>query len=197
MEFTKEQQEYIDGLIVEKTKGLFTEDDLNKKVTSEVDRRVETGIQKGLETHKQKWQKEFEDNAKLTAEELARKQLESLSAEINTKELEISKRSNHLEARELLGNAGVPKQYYEKFIDIMVTEDSENTKVNVENFIANFNDVKMSLESDLKSQLSKIPSPSLGDNKTTLTKEEFKKMTYNELMELKKSNPELYSQMIK
>ena len=51
MEFTSEQQTYIDSLIEEKTTGLFTEDELNRRVTSEVDRRVESGIQKGLETH--------------------------------------------------------------------------------------------------------------------------------------------------
>ena len=48
MEELKFTQEQLDALInekvSEKTKGLYTEDDFNRKLTAEVDRRVETGI---------------------------------------------------------------------------------------------------------------------------------------------------------
>ena len=62
--------------VADATKGLFTEDDLNKRVISEVDRRVESGIQKGLETQKQKWEREYKEVAMLSAEDVAKRQYE-------------------------------------------------------------------------------------------------------------------------
>ena len=77
MEYTQEElDKLVADKIAEATKGMYTEDDLQRKVTAEVDRRVESGIQKGLETQKKKWQEEFEKSATMTAEELAKKKLE-------------------------------------------------------------------------------------------------------------------------
>lgn len=46
-----------------------------QRVTSETDRRVESGIQKGLETSKLKWETEYSERAKLSADELAKKNM--------------------------------------------------------------------------------------------------------------------------
>lgn len=198
MEFTKEQQEYVDKLIKEKTKDLFTKDDLDKEVTREVDRRVESGIQKGLDTYKSKWQKEFEEQSKLTAEELADKKLNEKMKEIQEKEEELFLKANTLDAKSMLANAEIPKEHYEKFVGILVDGDEEKTKTNVENFISTFNETKAEMEKSIKKEYSNIPSPkNSGKGGSGITKEDFKSMGYLEQVELKQTNRKLYDELSK
>lgn len=196
MEFTDEQQKYIDKLIEEKTKNLFTKEDLDKKVTAEVDRRVESGIQKGLKTHKEKWEKEFEEKANLTAEELAQKRLEEKMEDISKKELEISKRTNTLNAKSLLADAEIPKNHYEKFIDILVDNDEEKTTTNVKNFIDTFNETKSELESNIQKKYSNVNPPKSKTSDVEISKSEFNKMSYMERLDLKNKNENLYKELM-
>lgn len=193
MEYTQEQ---VDQMIAEATSGLFTEEDLQKKVTSEVDRRVESGIQKGLETKKQKWEREYSERAKLTAEELAQKQLEEKMQELSGKEKEISKKANHIEARSILAEANIPKAHYEKFIDLLVNDDAETTTSNVQNFVDVFNSTKDDITNQIKSEYSNVPKPKTGAN-GTLTKDDFDKMGYGEKIKFKTENPDLYKEFMK
>jgi hypothetical protein len=202
MEFSREEQEYIDNLISDAiklaTKGMYSEQELERKLTAEVDRRVESGIQKGIETQKSKWQREFEDKAKFSAEELAQKELESRMSELTSKEKEILRRGNKLDALEKLNSAGVPKSAYEKLLDKLIDEDLDSTNANVENFIGVFNDTKSSLETEIKKQFSNIQPPPTGNNDNgEVTKDKFLKMGYQQKLELKQSNPELYATFIK
>lgn len=193
MEYTQEQ---VDQMIAEATSGLFTEEDLQKKVTSEVDRRVESGIQKGLETKKQKWEREYSERAKLTAEELAQKQLEEKMQELSGKEKEISKKANQIEARSILAEANIPKAHYEKFIDLLVNDDAETTTSNVQNFVDVFNSTKDDITNQIKSEYSNVPKPKTGAN-DTLTKDDFDKMGYGEKIKFKTENPDLYKEFMK
>lgn len=193
MEYTQEQ---VDQMIAEATSGLFTEEDLQKRVTSEVDRRVESGIQKGLETKKQKWEREYSERAKLTAEELAQKQLEERMQELSGKEKEISKKANHIEARSILAEANIPKAHYEKFIDLLVNDDAETTTSNVQNFVDVFNSTKDDITNQIKSEYSNVPKPKTGTN-GTLTKDDFDKMGYGEKIKFKTENPDLYKEFMK
>lgn len=198
MELTQEQ---IDAMVAEKIaeakKGLFTEEDLQKKVVAEVDRRVETGIKKGLETNRKKWEEEFQAKAQMTAEELAQKEINEKLQTVTQKEKEIQKRANALEAKELLSEAKVPKAHYDKFINMLVTEDSETTKNNINNFISMFNDTKTGIETEVKSQLSSIPKPKIGTNNGVMTKEAFNKLSYSEMIAFKTSNPEQFKEFLK
>lgn len=196
-EFTQEQ---IDAMIQEKVleakKGFFTEEDLQRKVTAEVDRRVESGIQKGVETQKQKWEREYSERAKLSAEELAKKEYEEKVSAISQKEIEIRKRANKLEARELLSQASIPKSQQDSFLEILISEDEVTTKANVENFINMFNSTKLEIETNVKSQMSNIPPPKSGVDKGT-SKQDFDKMTYPQKLEVKNKYPELYKEFMK
>lgn len=193
MEYTQEQ---VDQMIAEAKLGLFTEEDLQKKITSEVDRRVESGIQKGLETKKQKWEREYSERAKLTAEELAQKQLEEKMQELSGKEKEISKKANQIEARNILSEANIPKAHYEKFIDLLVNDDAETTTSNVQNFVDVFNSTKDDITNQIKSEFSNVPKPKTGAN-GTLTKDDFDKMGYGEKIKFKTENPDLYKEFMK
>lgn len=175
---------------------MYTEEEFNRKLTAEVDRRVESGIQKGLETNKQKWQRELEERAKLTAEELAHKQLEEKTQELTAKEQAIAKKANLLEAKELLSGAEIPKAQYEKILDVLISDDEQVTVQNVNNFIEIFNSTKKDIETRLKSEMSNVRNPKQGDSEKQMTKEEFNTLPYAKKLEMKKNQPELWKQFM-
>lgn len=197
MEYTQEQ---LDALIAERlaeaTKGLLTEEEVAKRVTAEVDRRVEKGIQKGVETQKAKWEKELGEKAKLTAEELAQKEIQEKLAEVTAKEREIQRKANQLEAMQLLAEAEVPKSHYEKMIGVLVSEDAEATKGNIANFIDVFKATKIETESKVKAELGHVANPKQGTSDKPIDKEAFNKMGYADKLKLKTENPELYKKLI-
>ena len=159
MEYTQEQiDKMLADAIAEAKKGLYDEKDLQR----EVDRRVESGIQKGLETNRKKWEEEFSKKAQLTAEELAKKELEEKMKEFSEREKEVKKKSNLINARELLSEAGVPKSKYEELLEVLVSEDEEITKANVERFANIYTSTKTELETEIKKQYINVPSPTVG-----------------------------------
>ena len=194
-------QEQLDAMIAERVaeakKGLFTEDELTKRVTSEVDRRVESGIQKGLETQKAKWESEFAERAKMSAEELAKKEFEDKIKGLTEKERAIQKKENLISAKDMLATASVPKAQYEKIIGMLVSDDPEATQANVQGFIDMFNATKSEIETTLKAELTKIKPPNVGDGEEAMTKEKFMKMGYADKLKLKATNPELFAQYMK
>jgi len=200
MEELKLTQGELDRIVTEKlaemTKGLYTEDELNRRVTSEVDRRVETGIQKGLETQRSKWEQEFSEKAKMSAEELAKKEVEEQLKNLSAKEKEIQRKSNQLEALDLMAQAGVPKSHYEKMLGVLITDDLEGTKSNVKNFIDVYNGTKQEVETKVKSELGHIKNPKQGDSSVVVDRESFNKMGYSEKLKLKTENPELYKKFM-
>lgn len=198
MEYTQEQ---IDALVAEKVKeatnGLYTEDDFQRKLTAEVDRRVDSGIKKGIETQKSKWLKEYEEQAKLSAEELAEKKLKEQMETLSQKEKTILQKENQLLAKDRLSEAGIPKEHYEKFIGMLVTDDSEVTSENVQNFVDTFNATKTEIESRIKSEYSDITPPTTGNSDDVVTKEKFDSMSYADKLSFKQDNPEQYKEFIK
>jgi len=196
--FTTEQVErMIADKLAEAKGGFYTEEDVNKKVTAEVDRRVESGIQKGLETQKKRWEQEFSEKAKLSAEEIARREVEEQLNVVRAKEQEIKKKANQLEAKELLSGAEIPKSQYEKFIAVLVSDDEEATKLNVQNFIDTFNSTKSEIEAKVRSEFSSIKQPSQGTGTETTTKDDFNKMGYADKIKFKDAHPELYKEFMK
>ncbi len=178
------------------TVKMYTEDEFNRKLTAEVDRRVESGIQKGLETQREKWEREAREKATLSAEELAKKAIEEKSQELTAKEKEIAKRANKIEAKEKLSDAGIPKSHYDKFLDVLISEDSEATLTNVQNFIEMFNSTKKEIETKVKGELSTVQKPTQGES-NKITKADFVKMGYAEKVKFKTEHPDLYKEFMK
>lgn len=194
----KMEENNIDVVIeTSEPKKTYTEDEVKKMLQAETDRRVEKGIQKGLETQKEKWKLELEERAKMSAEELAKKEYEDKLSELSAKEVAIRKKANEIEAKDMFVNAGVPKSHYEKFIKLLVTDDLDATIINVNNFISVFNETKNDIETTIKSKFTDVKKPETGKITGTVTKEDFKKMSYSEKIALKTSNPELYKELLK
>ncbi len=197
MELTQEQLDAIVAEAVKKaTSGLYTEEDLARKVTSEVDRRVESGIQKGIETQKKKWEEEFAKRAQLTAEELAQKEISEKMSAVEARERELAFKANLIEAKDLLASAEIPKEKYEKLLDTLVLDDSDRTKQNVTKFIEVYVETRNEIETKLKSELTNVKPPSVDDKHVEITKETFDKMSYGDKLKLKTEKPELYKQLI-
>lgn len=185
MEYTQEQ---VDEMLKKATEGLFTKEQLEREVTREVDRRVETGIQKGLETQRQKWEQEYMGKADVKADELAKKQFDEYIAKLEEKERSITRKANQVDAIHKLTEAGVPKSHYDKFLGMLIDDDTNVTNERVSNFVEMFNTTKQTLEADIKSQLGNVPAPQVGGS-ATVTKADFDKMSYADKMKFKMDNP--------
>lgn len=193
-----ENKEQVEAVVTPTpTEITYTQAQFESKLTSEVDRRVESGIQKGLQTQRDKWKEELQKEANLTAEERAKKEFDDKIAELQTKEIEVSRRANKLDAQDKLSEAGVPKSQRERVISMIVSEDKELTDEKVKAFIDIFNDTKNEVETQVRSTYSKVNPPSSGGSATPTNKEAFTKMTYSDKMQFKKEHPEEFKQFIK
>lgn len=196
-EYTDEQ---ISEMIKAATKGMYSEDDFQRALTREVDRRVESGIQKGLETQKAKWEEDAQKKAKLSAEELARSELENERNNIKLKEAEVNKKANRINAITLLTENNVQKTHYEPLLDILISDNEEETNSKINAFIASYNNTKNDTENAIKKEYTKIPAPTGGSGSPIsgeMTKEEFQKLKYSEKVAFKTEFPEKYKAMIK
>jgi len=191
MEYTKEQ---VDQMIADATKGFMSKDEFDR----ELERRTDQRVNQALDTHKTKWQEEAERKAKMTADELAKEQLSAQQAELDRRAKEIQIKQSKLTAVEKLTSAGLTKDQYEDFMDILVKDDEEATVATVDKFVSKIKSMETSIESKVKESLTKVKPPESGNhNKGEVTKETFAKMTYEQKLELKKDNPELFTQLMK
>lgn len=186
----------------------YTEEQIRDMLQREADRRVTEALKtakekaeaekaEAIKAERERVEKETLEKATLSAEELAKKQLEVKLQEVATKEAEIAKKHNLLLAKEKLAEAGVPKTGYENLLGIMVNDNEEATLGNVTQFINAFSTTKTELETSIRSELSKVPPPSGGGSGADITKEKFATMSYKDKMDLKNTNPELFSTFIK
>lgn len=194
-------QEELDAIVQERlaeaTKGLITQEEFEKKLTAETDRRVNSGIQKGLETQKAKWEQEFAERARMSAEELAQKDYEEKLSLLSTKEREFATKENELLAKNMFVSANIPDTKYNKVIGRLVTEDVTATKASVQDFIDLFNETKAEIETKIKSENTYIPKPNTPSGEGIVTRETFNKMGYTEKLMFKSSNPELFKEFTK
>lgn len=174
----------------------YTEEEFQKALTKEVDRRVESGIQKGISTQRAKWEEEYQAKAQLTAEELAKKELEEKMQDLQGREAEINKRANRLSALDMLSEAGVPKTQREEALKLIVSSDKSVTDERVQSFINVFTNSKSEIETQIRSDLTKVTAPQVGGGDKVTSKADFDGMTYSERLEFKKSNPEEYKKFI-
>lgn len=191
-EFTQEQ---IDQMLVDARKGYIAPEDYQKELQREVDRRVETGIQKGMETQSEKIRREAEERAKLSAEDIAKRELSDKEQILVKREKEILRKANELDAKDMLSSAQIPKEQYTKLLSVLISENEEITKVNVQNFIDVYATTKNDVETRVKSEFSRVTPPTTGGTDVT-TKADFNKMSYSQKLELKQNKPELYKEFM-
>jgi len=191
--FTKEElTEAIDNAVQKATKGMYSEEDFQQKLQSEVDRRVQSGIEKGVNTQLEKWKQEQE----LTAEELAKKKIEERQSELDNISKNLSQKENRLNAINQFSEAGIGKDDYDGMLDLLIDSDPEVTSTKVSTYIDKITSAKSRLEQSLKEKYSKVPSPTSNSGEEGLTKDKFNKMSYSEKIELKNNQPDVYKTFV-
>jgi hypothetical protein len=171
----------------------YTQDELNKMLQSETDKRVT----EALKTSKEKWQQEYEK--KIEAEKKEAVRLATLSAEekrieeqkqyqikLEEREKEVKLRELKLDTIALLQEESLPVQ----FSEFLIGQDAELTNENIKQFKKHFSEA---VESAVNERI-KGKTPSSGS--TSFAEKKLADMTSQERIELRKSNPELYKNLL-
>lgn len=166
----------------------FTEQEVEKMIQSESDRRVTLALQR-KDKEMSKKLTEAEKLAKMSEEDRFRYQLEQKESELQAKEREYLLRDNKMASMKVLADKGLPVE----LVDFVVDEDAEtmNQKINkLEKYI------KDTVASQVKAKVGgNTPRQGNPANMNELTPADFKKLSYVERIELQRTNSELYNKL--
>lgn len=155
---------------------------------SEIDRRVS----QALATERRKSEakvKEAEKLAKMNESEKYEYQLQQREAAITAKEKELALAENKNVASQILSEKGISLS----LVDFVVAEDADTMKSNIDILDRAF---KQSVKDQvLKQMAGSTPKKNSPPVNKPIDAAAFKKMGYEELMDLKNSDPELFRQL--
>lgn len=167
------------------TEKTYTQSELDALLQQETDRRVTAALQKQAKKNEAKV-KEAERLAQMNEQEKYEYQLEQREAAIAEKEKELALAENKNVASKILAEKGLSLS----LVEFVVAEDADTMDANIKLLEQAFNQsVKQEVEKRLA---SRAPRKNLPLEKT-ITREDFRKMSTTELMELKQNNPDLYN----
>jgi len=129
--------------------------------------------------------------AKMNADEKQKYELEQLKAENAKLKEEAEMLEMSKTATGLLKEKGIDATA--EMLEFVVTTEAESTKANIDKLV---NIINGQLERADKERAKGTPPPAFsGDGDKEVTKAEFARMSYKEVMELKANNPELYKKL--
>ena len=167
----------------------YTQEEVDALLQQETDRRVTAALKK----QEAKNQKKVMEAKKLAAmDEQARYEyeLEQREAAIAEKEKELAVAENRTAASKILNDRGIDLS----LVDFVVAETAEDMMTNIDLLDKAF---KKSVKTEVEKRLAgNTPKKGLAVDKS-MTKEQFRKLSYNELVELKTNEPELYASLSK
>jgi hypothetical protein len=140
-------------------------------------------------------EEEYQKNkdASLTAEEKYQKLLKDMEAKSRQSAIDLNK----MKAENILVSAGYKVDEIGDLFDGIVTEDSEATvkrATSLATLLKSKSDAAAKAkEAELLQQMT--PPPAGGGGNETVTKEQFKGMSYQQMADLKASNPTLFTQL--
>lgn len=174
----------------EKETKTYTEEELQKLLQSETDKRVS----EALKTNREKLEAEFQqrleeeknkvkETAHMTAEEKARAEFEAEKEAWEREKAEFERQKLELATTKKLAEEGLPSE----FALLVLGADEEDTNKNIEAFKEQW---KNSLEKAVNERLSGT-APKTGNSrpKANMTKEEFGKLSYKERTALLEKDP--------
>jgi len=170
---------------VETETKTYTQEEVDALLQAETDRRVSSALKKAEKKNAEKL-REAQKLAQMNENEKFQYQLEQREQAIAEKERELALAENKAEATKILAEKGLSPQ----LVDFVVAESAEDMNANISLLEKAF---KMSVKAEVEKRLaSNSPKKSLPMDKT-ITKEEFMKMSVEELTALKRENPEVYN----
>ena len=171
--------------------------EVDKKLTQE---DFDKAIIKRLAREKSKWEKEFAiklEKEKRESEELAKlseAEKQKKLFEKQVKEFEETKRA--FENERLLNETSkqlASKNLPIEFAEMLKGNDAEKTFENIQLFEAKFNEA---VEKVVTERLrGNVPKTTTSSNTTSITKEQFRSMSYMEKMNLYNENKDLFNQL--
>lgn len=166
-----------------------TMEELRALLQAEGDKRVSQALKK-QELKNQKKIAEAKKLAQMDEQARYEYELEQRENAIAEKERELALAENKTEASKILNERGIDIS----LVDFVVAEDAETMLSNIDLLDKSF---KKSVKAEVEKRLAgSTPKKGL-QRDTTITKEQFMKMGYSEIAELKRDNPELYDQLVK
>lgn len=167
----------------ETTPKTYTEEEFQR----EIDRRVSDAVKKQERKTAAKV-KEAQKLAQMNEQEKYEYQLQQREEAIAAKEKELALAENKNEASKILAEKGISLS----LVDFVVAEDADTMKTNIDLLDKAF---KASVKAEVAKRLaSNTPKKNLPLDKE-LTKEQFKKLSTQELQQLSRENPELFKSL--
>ena len=165
----------------------YTQEEVDKLLQSEVDRRITSALKKQAKSNEAKI-KEAQKLAQMNESEKFQYELEQREKAIEEKEKALALAENKNEASKILADKGLSLS----LVDFVIAEDAETMNSNIRLLEKAFKDsVKREVEKRLGSSAPKKNLPP----DETITKEQAKKMGIRERQQLLMNNPELYAQL--
>ena len=162
----------------------LTQEELNALLQQEGDRRVTQALDKQKKKTEAKL-KEAEKLAKMSAEEKYAYELEQRELAIEAKERELALAENKNVASKILAEKGISLD----LVDFVLAEDAETMNENINKLDKAF---KKSVKDEVTKRIgSNVPKKSEVEP-TTLTKEQFNKLSLAELQKLRNEDPEIF-----
>lgn len=167
----------------------YTQEEVDKMLQSEVDRRITSALKKQAKSNEAKI-KEAQKLAQMNESEKFQYELEQREKAIAEKEKALALAENKNEASKILADKGLSLS----LVDFVIAEDAETMNSNIRLLEKAFKDsVKREVEKRLGSSAPKKNLPP----DETITKEQAKKMSIIERQNLLNNNPELFAQLFK
>lgn len=173
---------------VEKTQEetkTFTQEDINDIVSKRLERE-----RKKLEDDFKNKLEETERLAKLSEKEKTQELEKQRIKDLEEREKQLTRKTLELDAVEELNNRSLPTS----FKNLVVGQDAEETFNNIKVIEESFRDA---VQQAVNERLKNTDTPKIGTSKEGMTKEDFDKLGYSEVLLLKQNNPELYNKLIK
>jgi membrane protein involved in colicin uptake len=166
----------------------YTEEEVNRLLQAEVDRRISAAMKKAQEKQAQAVA-EAQKLAKMSAQEQYEYQLQQKEKELNERAAQLAILENKTEASKILAQKGLSLD----LVDFVVAEDAETMMANIKALEEAF---KASVKAEVEKRLNSTnPKKNLG-SADTLTKADFLKKPISFQQAFYNQNPELYQKLM-
>ncbi len=165
----------------------YTQEEVNKLLQQEGDRRVNQALKKQQEKF-EKEKAEFEKLRDMDESQKKEYEYNKRVEELAAKEKEFTITQNKLEASKIMSEHGLPIS----FVDYIVAEDAETMMANITTFETAW---KAAIADAVQQRLAQPAPKGSNVSQQGMTKEQFRKLTLAQQSEIYRTNPELYKQM--
>ena len=181
--------EAVENTESENTERTYTQAEVDALLQQEGDRRVSSALKK-QEAKMEARLKEAQKVAQMNEQQKYEYELSQREKLVAEKERELALAEMKITASKILSEKGISLS----LVDFVVNEDADVTSNNIKILDKAF---KQSVKEEVERRLSsKVPLKSLPTDNSAMTKEQFSKLSIQELARFKQEQPELFKELI-